>query len=398
MTRLIAIVVVFVFGNCAAAQGPDFSALEDKLARYVEDGDLPGGVVLVRQGHETLLAHAFGYRDVEAADPMELGDQFRIASQTKLIVSVGVMMLIEEGALTLETPLASIFPEWADVQVATDEGLVTLDRPIVIRDLLSHASGIGYGFTDAWAVTGLTAWYFAGSARPMREAVRQMATMPLNHQPGASWTYGYNSDILGALIMELTDQSLSAFLEERIFLPLSMRDTQFFLAPDEAGNLAVVYSRSDDLTLVRSPNPGGPVGQGHYVEGPQLVESGGAGLITSAEDYVTFLDMLRAGGVHDGQRLLNAKTVALMAEPVVYGAAPPWHPVDTLSFGLGHEVSSGRQGGRPTGSLGWGGAYHTVYWIDPVNDLSVVYLTQVFPAGNLDDQAVVEQMIYEALN
>ncbi|MEM8690846.1 MAG: serine hydrolase domain-containing protein [Pseudomonadota bacterium] len=322
MTRLIAIFAILVFGNCAAAQEPDFSALKDRLARYVEDGDLPGGVVLVRQGNDTLLSHAFGYRDVEAADPMDLGDQFRIASQTKLIVSVGIMMLIEEGAITLETPLASIFPEWAEVQVATPEGLVPLDRPIVIRDLLSHSSGIGYGFTDAWAGTGLTAWYFAGSARPMRESVRLMATMPLNNQPGASWTYGYNTDILGALIMELMDQSLGGFLEERVFLPLGMTDTQFFLSPDEAENLAVVYSRTDDLTLVRAPDPGGPVGQGHYVNGPQLVESGGAGLISSAEDYATFLDMLRAGGIHDGQRLLKAETVALMPS-LSFGALRP---------------------------------------------------------------------------
>lgn len=397
MTRLIALIVVLVLGSCAAEPAPDFSALEARLDRYVEDGDLPGGVVVVRQGDETLFAHAFGYRDVEAADPMELGDQFRIASQTKLVVSVGIMMLIEEGALTLETPLASVFPEWAEVQVTTDEGLVDLERPIVVRDLLSHSSGIGYGFTSDWQPLGLNAWYFADTERPMREAVRAMASMPLAHQPGAGWTYGYNTDILGALITEVTSQTLYQFLDDRIFAPLGMDSTAFFLEPEGARDLAAVYSSTDE-GLVRAPDPGGMVGQGHYVVGPKEVQSGGAGLTSTASDYLRLLDMLRRGGELDGQRLLSADTVAMMAEPVVSNPAPPWYPGDTFSFALGHEVSSGRPGGRPSGSLGWGGAYHSVYWIDPVNDLSVVYLTQVIPSGDLDDEAVVERMIYKALN
>ncbi len=397
MNRLIAFVFVLLLGGCAAEQAPDFSALEDRLTRYVEEGDLPGGVVLVRQGDETLLAHAFGYRDREAQDPMELTDRFRIASQTKLVVSVGVMMLVEEGVLTLDTPLASVFPEWQDVKVRADEGLVDLERPIVVRDLLSHSSGIGYGFTPDWQPLGLNAWYFADTERPMREAVRAMAGMPLAHQPGDGWTYGYNTDILGALITEVTGQTLYQFLDDRIFAPLGMDSTEFFLEPEGARDLAVVYSFTDER-LVRAPDPGGMVGQGHYVVGPKKVQSGGAGLTSTATDYLRLLDMLRSGGELDGQRLLSADTVALMAEPVVSSPAPPWYSGGTFSFGLGHEVSRGRPGGRPSGSLGWGGAYHSVYWIDPVNDLSVVYLTQVIPSGDLDDETVVEQMIYDALD
>ncbi|MEO1658017.1 MAG: serine hydrolase domain-containing protein [Pseudomonadota bacterium] len=396
MTRLIVLAFTLCLVSCAADQTPDFSELEARLDRYAADGELPGGVLMVRRGEETLFEQAFGHRDREASDPMELGDQFRIASQTKLVVSVGVMMLIEEGALTLETPLASFFPEWADVEVATEEGTEPLERPIVVRDLLSHTSGIEYGFTPPWGDYGFNAWYFADSERPMREAVSVMATLPLAHQPGASWTYGYNTDILGALITEVSGQSLGEYFEEHIFEPLGMDDTVFFLAADDAGDLAVVYSHTED-GLVRAPDPGGMVGQGHYVSGPKRVQSGGAGLISTADDYITFLDMLRAGGVHNGARLLEAETAALMAVPVIESPAPPWYPGDTFSFGLGYEVSGGRPGGRPAGSIGWGGAYHSVYWIDPVNDLSVVYLTQVIPSGDLHDETVVEQMIYEAL-
>ncbi|MEM9284832.1 MAG: serine hydrolase domain-containing protein [Pseudomonadota bacterium] len=396
MTRFFVLLFAFGVSCCAADETPDFSALEDRLARYVEEGELPGGVVMVRQGDQTILEHAFGFRDLEAGDPMEPADQFRIASQTKLIVSVGIMMLIEDGELTLDTPLSSFFPEWADVQVATDEGLQPLGRSIVIRDLLSHTSGIGYGFTPDWQPLGLNAWYFADSERSMREAVRAMATMPLGHQPGASWTYGYNTDILGALITEVTGQTLYQFLDDRIFAPLGMDNTAFFLEAEGAGDLTVVYSSTDE-GLVRAPDPGGMVGQGHYVIGPKEVQSGGAGLTSTAEDYLRLLDMLRRGGELDGQRLLAPETVALMAEPAIESPAPPWYSSDVFAFGLGHEVSGGRPGGRPAGSLGWGGAYHSVYWIDPVNDLSVVYLTQVIPSGDLDDETVVETMIYQAL-
>ncbi|MEM6914856.1 MAG: serine hydrolase domain-containing protein, partial [Pseudomonadota bacterium] len=370
MTRTLALFVTVILLGCATDQTTDFSDLEARLERYVDEGALPGGVVLVRQGDETLFAHAFGDRDREADDPMELGDQFRIASQTKLIVSVGIMMLIEDGALSLETELATHFPEWADVEVTTETGTEELVRPIVVRDLLSHTSGIGYGFTEDWAGRGFDAWYFAASNRPIREAVRAMADMPLAHQPGADWTYGYNTDILGALITEITGKPLSTFLDERVFGPLGMESTQFYLDADETGDLAVVYSRLDDA-LVRAPDPGGMVGQGHYVEGPKVVESGGAGLISTAADYIRVLDMLRGGGELGGVRLLSPETAALMAVPVITSPAPEWYPAAEFQFGLGHEVSSGRPNGRAPGSLGWGGAYHSVYWIDPVQDLSV---------------------------
>ncbi|MEO1041251.1 MAG: serine hydrolase domain-containing protein [Pseudomonadota bacterium] len=393
--KIICLAVAVAYYSSASAQ--DFAALEARLDRYVEEGELPGGVILVRRGDETLLAHAFGFRDREADDAMQIDDQFRIASQTKLIVSVGIMMLIEDGVLTLDTPLTAYFPEWQNVRVATPSGTEELARPIVLRDLLSHSSGIGYGFTEAWFGRGFNGWYFAESDRPIREAVRAMADVPLAHQPGSGWTYGYNTDILGALIAEVTGKPLGVFLDERLFEPLGMEKTQFFLDADEADNLAVVYSRQGDA-LLRAPDPGGMVGQGHYVQGPKVVESGGAGLISTAEDYVRVLDMLRAGGAFGGQQLLSSETAALMTEPVITSPAPDWYPGGTeFQFGLGHEVSKGRPNGRAAGSLGWGGAYHSVYWIDPDYDLSVVYLTQVIPSGDLDDETVIEQMIYNVL-
>lgn len=377
------------------------------LQDYVAEGRLPGGVALVaRQGRVAYL-EAFGERDQQTGAPMQDDSIFRIASQTKALVSVGVMVLQEQGELLLSDPVGQYLPEFQETTVAVpqDSGgyeVVPAKRPITIRDLLTHTSGIDYGTgvaQDRWEEAGITGWYFADRTEPIRTTVARMANLPFSAQPGEEWVYGYSTDILGALIEEVSGMSLADFLASRIFIPLGMTDTHFYLPPSKEERLATVYSLTDSTGLERAPDPGGMVGQGMYVDGPRTSYSGGAGLLSTASDYARFLQMLLNGGVLDGTRLLSPKTVQLMTVDHVGDLSPDFFG-DGVGFGLGFYVVEDL-GARGTpgsvGEFGWGGAYHSVYWVDPEEELVVVYLTQVIPAGGLDDHGKLRALVYQAL-
>ncbi len=376
--------------------------LSRQLQQYVDAGRLAGAVILVSRHGEIVLHEAFGYRDVEARAPMEKDTIFRIASQTKAIVSVATMLLQEEGRLLIADPVGKYLPKFMQTTVAVprDGGgyeVVPAARPITIRDLLTHTSGFGYGTgvaSDAWQEAGIQDWYFADRDEPIRETVRRMAALPADAQPGEQWVYGYSIDILGALIEQVAGQPLDEFLDERIFQPLGMTDTHFYLPDGQRGRLAVVYSATPD-GIARAPEDG-MNGQGAYVDGPRASFSGGAGLLSTAPDYARFLQMLLNGGELDGQRILGRKTVELMT--VNHVGDVPY--ADGEGFGLGFSVTldPGARG-KPgsVGEFGWGGAYHTTYWVDPVEDLVVVYMTQLIPAGDIDDAGKVRALVYQAL-
>jgi CubicO group peptidase (beta-lactamase class C family) len=226
-----------------------------------------------------------------------------------------------------------------------------------------------------------------------------MADLPFSAQPGAAWVYGYSTDILGALIEAVSGQSLADFLDTRLFTPLGMTDTHFYLPPSKEERLAVVYSLTDSTGLERAPTPGGMVGQGAYVDGPRVSYSGGAGLLSTASDYARFLQMLLNGGTLDGARLLSPTSVELMTVDHVGDLSPDFFG-EGVGFGLGFYVVED-VGARGTpgsvGEFGWGGAYHSVYWVDPEEELVVVYLTQVIPAGGLDDHGKLRALVYQAL-
>lgn len=384
--------------------------LRSTFEGYVSRGRLAGAVVLVWRRGEPVFVEAFGHRDREAGDPQRVDDVFRIASQSKAIVSVAVMMLQEEGRLSIGDPVARYLPEFAETTVAeATEGepgyrIVPAERPITIRDLLTHTAGVGYGYGpggDLWQQAGLASWYFADLQEPIRESVRRMAALPFPAQPGAEYVYGYSTDILGALVEVVSGYPLDEFLRTWIFEPLAMADTHFYLPPAKRDRLAVVYSAAPD-GVTRAPAPGvregaSHVGQGHYIDGPRASFSGGAGLVSTARDYARFLQMLLNGGELDGVRLLSPKTVQLMTVNHV-GDRYPW--VDGAGFGLGFEVVEDLGAyGRPgsVGAFGWGGAYHSTYWVDPAEELVVVYLTQLLPAGGLDDHARLRALVYQAI-
>lgn len=371
---------------------------------YVEAGRLPGAVVLVARRGKVAYLEAFGQKDREAGAPMQEDAIFRIASQTKALVSVGVMILQEEGRLLISDPVDEYLPEFRETTVAVpqEEGgyeIVPAERPITIRDLLTHTAGIGYGggvAQDRWRAAGITGWYFADRDEPVGATVSRMAALPFDAQPGERWVYGYATDILGALIERVSGETLDAFLRSRILVPLGMKDTHFYLPGSKGDRLTVVYSANDAEGLERAPDPGGMVGQGAYAAGPRTSYSGGAGLLSTATDYARFLQMLLNGGELDGRRILSPKTVALMTADHLGDL--PFR--EGQGFGLGfYVVKDLGDRGIPgsVGEFGWGGAYHSTYWVDPKEELVVVYFTQVIPAGDLNDHGRLRALVYGAL-
>ncbi|WP_299656856.1 serine hydrolase domain-containing protein [uncultured Jannaschia sp.] len=384
--------------------------LTDAMQGYVDDGDVAGIVLLIARDGKVPYFESFGARDLASGSPMEEDTIFRIASQTKAIISAGAMLLQEEGLLLVEDPVGKYLPEWMStiVGVPNDTGgfdVVPAERPITIRDLLTHTSGVPYGswqngVTDAaWDAAGIPGWYFASDDEPIRDIVRRMASLPMLAQPGTKWAYGNNIDVLGALIEEISGQPLDAFLRDRFFEPLGMDDTYFFLPEDKADRLATVYDRAEDGTLTPAAEAGAMGDQGDYVvgHGPNVTFSGGAGLLSTAHDYSVFLEMIRNGGVTmDGDRILSPMSTTLMTTDHTGDIA--FRP--GAGFGYGFQVATDQGAlGIPghDGEFRWGGAYHSTYWVDPEAEMVVTYFTQFGETGGLDDQAKLRALIYQAI-
>ena len=378
--------------------------LTEVLQAYVDDGRLAGAVAIVARHGKIAYLEAVGHRDNEAGSAMATDTIFRIASQTKALVSAGVMMLQEEGTLLITDPVGKYLPEFMATSVAQPNGrggydVVAAKRPITIRDLLTHTAGISYGSgpaADKWEQAGITGWYFANRDEPAGDVMARLAKLPLDAHPGERWIYGYNTDILGAMIEKISGQTLGAFLRERLLDPLGLEDTHFFLPSDKVDRLATVYSSTERGGIERAPDPGHMVGQGAYVDGPRQSFSGGAGLLSTATDYATFLQTMLNGGQLGGTRVLSRRTVDLMTVD---------HTSDIefrngQGFGLGFSiVTDPGASGLPSsvGEYGWGGAYHSTYWVDPQEELVVVYLTQLIPAANIDDHGKLRTLIYQSI-
>lgn len=378
--------------------------LSHTFNEYASEGRLSGGVAIVLKEGMPVYYEAFGKRDVESNDPMTKNTIFRIASQTKAIVSVGIMILQEHGDLLISDPISKYLPEFSSMKVAVksdsaDFDLVPANRAITIRDLLTHTSGIGYGYgisEPAWKDAGIQGWYLADRDEPIRETVRKMGSLPLNAQPGSQFVYGYSTDILGALIEVVSGQDLYTFLKEQILDPLEMTDTHFYLPSSKIGRLATVYSAVAGAGITRAANPGGSVGQGHYVDGPRKNYSGGAGLLSTANDYARFLQMMLNGGELFGKRILAPKTVELMVSNHIVD----FNLTKGVGLGLGFDVllDVGARGTHGSvGDYGWGGAYHSTYWVSPNDQLVVVFFTQLIPATGSDIHQKLRALIYQAM-
>jgi CubicO group peptidase (beta-lactamase class C family) len=379
--------------------------IDQMLQSYVDRGLLAGAVALVLRDGRSMYQKAVGWADKEAARPMRMDTLFRIASQTKAITSAAALTLVEEGKLSLSTQVGTYIPSFARTMVAVRDGnattLVPANRPITIRDLLTHTAGISYGIephiaTD-YAAKGLgpsagAGWYFADKAETTCDAIERLGTLPFVAQPGEAWVYGYNTDVLGCVIERVTGQGLDRVIAERVTGPLGMTDTRFFVPPDQRDRLAAVYASGADGRAARAAEGGR--GQGSYVDGPRRAFSGGAGLVSTARDYGRFLEMIRGGGALDGVRILSPRMVAMMHTNQVGSL----HSPNGLGFGLGFETTDryGANGMDDAGSYGWGGAYGTVYRVNPQEKLVIMMMIQLLPNGT-DIREKFPLMVYQAL-
>ena len=378
--------------------------LDGVLQEYVDKNQLAGIVALVLKDGRPVYERALGWADKESGRKMTTDTIFRIASQTKAITSAAVLILMEEGKLSLDDPVGRFIPTFRDTKVAVkkDSGveLVPAKRPITIRDLLTHTAGISYGtqpeVAALYEAKGLGpaagfGWYTADKDEPVGVTMERLGTLPFVAQPGEAYVYGYNTDILGAVVEKASGMPLDQFIRERITKPLGMKDTQFFLPPAEKNRLATVYG-SKDGQAVRAPE--GAKGQGHYVDGPRKSFAGGAGLLSTARDYARFLEMTRNGGTLDGVRIMSPRTVMLMRT----NQSGTLHSQTGLGFGYGFQTTDryGANGMDGVGAYGWGGAYGTNYRVDPESRLTLVLMIQQIP-NSTDIARKFPALVYQAL-
>lgn len=377
--------------------------LDARLEDAVGRGEVAGAVAILARKDKLGHVAVAGWRDKEANVAETRDTLFRIASMTKPVTSVGIMILADEGKLKLDDPLAKFIPEFGKVRVLRPNGEPTAaQKPITIRDLLMHTAGIAYGFLapkpldaefrKAGIVDGL-----APAPFDIAENCRRLATVPLLHEPGASRGYGLNTDVLGRVIEVASGQPLDEFFEKRIFEPLGMRDTSFRLPEGCRSRLSALYSAGEGGKLVR-------VGEGVQHSGTVTFAadmptnpdnkylSGGAGLVSTADDYVRFLQML----LNEGRPLLKPETAKAMVSPQSGFEAPGGHGTE---FGYGFGITIKNDPSNlpfSPGTFSWAGIYYTDFWGDPARDLIGVLMTQTFPAQtSLRDD--VRKLAYEAL-
>lgn len=378
--------------------------LDAAINTNITDHQLAGGVMLIRRDGRNVVLKAYGMQDIENHKPMSTDAIFRIASMSKAVTTVAALMLYEEGRFMLNDPVSKYLPAFKNsvVAVAPVEGApsgsrygtVPANKPISIRHLLTHTAGLTYGdgpAVDDYKKANLYGWYFANHDETIGQAVDRLATLPLNGQPGEAWQYGFSTDVLGRLVEVVSGMPLDKFFEERIFKPLKMDDTCFFLPQEKASRLANVYGLEDGkLKLEETAETS------DYVKGPRKCFSGGAGLLSTANDYGRFLQMLLNEGELDGVRLLSPKTVELMHVNQVGDK----YRRDASGFGYGFWVNDdpgfyGELSGE--GAYGWGSAYFPQYVVDPKERLIAFMMTQLKPAGANDLNQRVKVLTYQAL-
>jgi CubicO group peptidase (beta-lactamase class C family) len=368
------------------------AALQDRVAR----GHLPGAVALVARHGKVAFQEAFGVRDPASGAPMEMDSIFRIYSMTKPIVSVGVMMLWEEGRLLLSDPIEKYLPALGAPKVAVIEGetmrQVAANRSITVQDLLRHTSGLTYEFRGTTLVH--KAYIDAKLARAKQsneDHVATLGTLPLLYQPGTQWEYSRSTDVLGRLIEVVSGQSLGVFLSERILGPLGMTDAAFSVPEKHHGRIAEPFARDPDTNMDVSLLD---------VKRPAIFESGGGGMVSTTMDYARFCAMLLNNGRLDSTRLLGRKTIELMTSDhlgTIQGnpeLLPPGH-----GFGLGFAVRTSAGMAPFPGTVGnyyWSGAAGTSFWVDPAERLFAVLMIQA-PVQREHYRLLFRDLVYAAI-
>ena len=395
-TLLGAILLALSSPAAAAKEGIDLVRLE-RLRTFVEQEiaseRMAGAVMLVAHRGRVVYQEAVGMADREEGRTLDRDAIFRIRSMTKPIVSLAVLLLHEEGRFLLDDPVAKFLPELANPRVAAPHGgSEPAERPITIKDLLTHRAGLTYAFINRGPVGELYRSANLGEVETARDLVRKLAELPLVHQPGTTFEYSHATDVLGVLVEVVSGKSLDLFLRERILEPLGMKDTDFYLPEEKAERLVTLYRREEGKAL----QPVETGRESRVVRGPKTLFAGGGGLVSTAGDYSRFLQLLLNGGELDGVRIVSPKTVELMTADHV-GREIPVHP--GYGFGLGFAVRQEIGRGNTLGSRGeynWGGIDNTEFFVDPEESLLVVFCTNVSPY-DMHRKWYLKTLVYQAL-
>jgi CubicO group peptidase (beta-lactamase class C family) len=375
------------------------------IQEYVDSSYIPGAVALVARHGKIVYHESFGYADVESRQPLRQDAIFRIASQTKAITSVAVMMLYEEGRFLLDDPVSKYIPAFKNPQVidqynAADTSYTTVPakREVTIRDLLAHTSGIGYAGIGTPQANAIYAKHDipSGLGTPngnLGEAIERLGALPLMHQPGERWTYGLNTDVLGYLVEVVSGKTLDEFFHQRIFQPLGMADTWFYLPADKHRRLVRLHAENPDKKAAPYPNGGSPDPDFPKFNGSFY--SGGAGLSSTVYDYAVFLQMLLNGGEYQGVRLLSPAIVRMMTSNQIGELN-----LGVRKFGLGFGLATPAEAARlppSEGTFEWGGAFATSYWVDPQEGIVGLIYTQKYPNSYGDLAAKFRVLVYQAI-
>lgn len=387
------------------------------MESYVGERGVVGISTLISRRGRVVHAEQFGDRDREAGLPMTPDTIFRIYSMTKPIVSTALMLLHEEARFQLEHPVANHLPAFGSVQVLADDGtLVDPVRPIEIRDLLTHTSGLTYDFMVDTPVAQMyrDAKISHDATRTLGEMIDELATLPLATQPGTRWHYSVGIDVAARLIEVISGQPLGEFLHERLFAPLGMVDTGFGVADGDLGRLAAMYGLPDlvgenysAVQLVEAALSGFneriDVSATYPTDAPDVFNRGGLGLFSTMSDYLKFAQMLANGGELDGQRIVGRKTLELMHANHVADALLPYELLGIVNHGMGFGLGSrvmldpAKTGGTGSvGEYGWAGAAKTYFWIDPIEELVGVFMTQ-YMTGVLQPDRDLRSLAYQAI-
>jgi CubicO group peptidase (beta-lactamase class C family) len=386
--------------------------LDRHFRTYVDDGRLAGWLIAVARDGNVAHLTGYGMRDREAVAPVEVDTVWRLASMTKPVTSVAAMILYEEGAFELKDPISRWIPSFGEMGVYRSGSSARPDvrpatEPVRVWHLLTHTSGLTYGFHHAHPVDAMyrSAGFEWGSPEGVDLAgcCELWAAQPLLFEPGSEWNYGVSTDVLGRLVEVVSGQSLDSFVRERIFEPLGMVDTAFD-AGATVDRLAAPYVANpagSNLPPLRLP--------GETPVSPPEMLSGGGGLLGTASDYLRFSEMLRRGGELDGTRLLSSRTISYMTSNHLPGGADleefgrPLFAETTFAgvgFGLGVSVVTDPLAGKvltSVGEYGWGGAFSTSWWVAPQEDLSVLFFTQLLPSSTHPIRGQLKQLVYQAL-
>ena len=390
-----------------AHEGIDVSRLDRVTAlvdAYVEDKKVPGMTVMVSRNGRVIESVTRGARGLDNPEMLKPDDLFRIYSMTKAVTAVAALVLYEAGEFHLDDPVARYLPEFKEMGVFDGHAIRPAIGEMTVRHLFTHMSGLSYGFRGEHPLSAMQQQLKLDQSADLTEFTQRLAQLPLRFEPGTEWGYSYASDVLGALIERISGQTLQAFMKSQVFDPLNMKDTSFSVAPDQAHRLTSMQAYNPESSEL-------VVAHGLPFAGPQRVmqfDSGGVGLFSTAQDYLNFLEMLRAKGRFLDRQILSPKTVALMTRDHLPRAisdaniGPDHNP--TLGLGAGHGLGIGvyidpvRRGVLSSaGEIDWGGASGTVYWMDPVEQIIAVGLIQLFrsPHRFRDDLSVA---IYQALS